>query len=496
MLFSRHTIFSLVFFVFNSQIFAEEKTLDLDVNKAIRMALAKNFSIELERFEPQKARERELTAKGRFDPDFELSFRRSEDTTRDQFVRDERGDGRRVGFNSINQGTVWSAGVNGVTQWGLGYEVGLETNEQSGTFNGFDDDISTTGVIGITQPLLRGFGPAANLAGVRIARNNVQASEWQLKQQAMQIITEVISVYNELYFSKENLLVATRSRELARQLLQDNIKRVEIGVKTPLDVTTARAEVASREDAVLQAQRDIKDRENFLKQLLTRDMLELLNTSVAIAPPISPGPSKSVLAGVAEALEHRPDYRQTKLEIENRNITLAFEKNQKLPRLDLVASMRMLGFDDDYGTSAKRVGARDQSGWSAGAIFSVPLGNREARGRVNAAQLDAAQSLLSLQRLEQLIIVEVDNAAGAISTSRKRIEATAEARKLALESMQAGDSRLVAGTGTTFELLELQKKLTEAETAELRARADYNRALAAFHFRTGTTLKVHGVTVE
>ena len=58
------------------------------------------------------------------------------------------------------------------------------------------------------------------------------------------------------------------------------------------------------------------------------------------------------------------------------------------------------------------------------------------------------------------------------------------------------EARLIAGTGTTFEVLELQKKLTEAETAELRARADYNKAVGRYRFQTGTTLRVHGVKVE
>jgi outer membrane protein TolC len=303
-------------------------------------------------------------------------------------------------------------------------------------------------------------------------------------------------VYNELQFAHENLDVARRSQELARQLLRDNIKRVEIGVKTPLDVTTAQAEVAAREAAVITTARAVKDQENFLKQLITADMMLLIRTSVSIAPPPSTNLAPNVVGGIRDALELRPDYRQAKLDIENKNIVVRVTKNAELPRLDLLASLSLLGLDDNFGTSAQRTLARDRSAWSAGAVFSIALGNREARGNYSAAKLLAAQTLVKLQQLEQNIIVLVDNAAGAVITAQQLTVANREARRLAKESLSAGEARLVAGTGTTFEVLQLQKQLADAETAELRAIADYNKAVAQYRLQTGATLRVHGVQIE
>ena len=472
------------------------RLLDLTLGKAIRMALEKNFSIAAVKFDPKVSRERERSAEGKFDPAFSLSFKTGEDVVGDNFKRDKNNGGGHFSVKSITQTDVWSTGVSGVTAWGLGYDVSFITDAQRSTANRLTDDWTSEVAFSLKQPLLRGAGTAVNLANVRVARNNITISEWGVREQVMSVITQVISVYNELQFGLENLDVAKRSRELARQLLRDNIKRVEIGVKTPLDVTTAQAEVAAREEAVITATRVVKDQENFLKQLITADMMLLLRTRVAIAPPPSSGFEPNVVAGITAALELRPDYRQAKLDIENRHITVAFTKNEELPRLDLLASLSMLGMDDDFGTSAQRIAARDRSAWSVGATFSIPIGNRDSRGRYNAAKLEAAQSLVKLHQLEQDIIVVVDNAAGAVVTAQERTDANREARRLAKESLAAGESRLIAGTGTTFEVLELQKKLAEAETAELRSRADFNKAVAKYRLQTGTTLKVHGVKVD
>jgi outer membrane protein TolC len=491
--------FALVIFSASAVVAGESsrsRTLNVSLDEAVALALKKNFTVESARLDPKAAKERVTQAKGRFDPVFDFGYTRGEATTRDQFRRDTTGKGGHFEFNSISQSATWSTGVSGVTAWGLGYDVGASTRSTSGTHNSFDQDFDSELSFSLRQPLLRGAGTEVNLAGIRIARNNVHASEWGVKQRIMEVVTDVIETYNDLHFAHENLEVARRNKALAGQLLRDNIKRVEIGVKTPLDVTTAQAEVASREESVITAMRAVKDQENFLKQLITRDMIPMLGTRLEISPPGSPSFTANVVAGIERALELRPDYRQAKLELENRRITLVLEKNSKLPRLDLSASLSVNGFDDDFGTSAQRSLSRDQTNWTTGATFSVPIGNREAKGRVNAAQIDIAQSLVNLQRLEQNIVVLVDNASGAVTTARQRIEATTEANKLAKESLIAGEARLVAGTGTTFEVLELQRKVSEAETSELRARADYNKAIARFNLQTGATLRIHGIKVD
>ncbi len=480
----------LLFSVCVSRGFAAQPPLNLDQAKAIEMALEKNFSIEVQRFDPKIARERERGAWGRFDPQIDLSNSRAENTTRSIFSNDPLTNaGRRSDLRSVVQNDAWSAGISGVTVWGLGYDVGTTTRKVG-------DIYESEVAFSLRQPLLRGAGTDANLATIRIARNNVTSSEWAVKDRVMQVITDTISVYNDLNFAKGNLIVAQRSQDLARQLLRDNIKRVEIGVMRPLDVTTAQAEVASREEAVITAGRAVKDQENFLKQLITADVIALLGRSVEIDAPPTPPFKDNVLQGVAYALDLRPDYRQAKLDIANRRINLAFEKNQALPQLDLTASLALNGFDDSFFGSIKRIGNRDQSDWSAGAIFSYPLGNREAKSRVNAEQLGVARALVSLKQLEQSIVVEIDNARGAVVTGRQRIDATEEAARLAKESLDAGEKRLVAGTGTVFEVLELQEKLATAHTSALRAKADYNKAVARYHQFTGTTLGIHRVTIE
>jgi hypothetical protein len=52
------------------------------------MALAKNFAIRVEQFEPLIAQERVTSELGRFDPTFDISATRNENTRRDPFLGD------------------------------------------------------------------------------------------------------------------------------------------------------------------------------------------------------------------------------------------------------------------------------------------------------------------------------------------------------------------------------------------------------------------------
>ncbi len=462
--------------------------LHLTQETAVQMALSKNFAIQVQRFGPSIARQNERAQMGVFDPVLDFSGTRRQNDQKTAF-----GAIRRTPFSSFSATNDVSTGISGLTPSGLRYDAGLGSLGRTGSGTS-GNEYTSTASLALVQPLLRGFGTNSTMAQTRIARTRVQVSEWELRQQIIETVTNTTSVYNQLHLAHENFRVAVGFRALALQLLTDNTKRAEIGVMSPLDVTTARAEAAAREEAVIVTQRQVKDNENLLKQLVASDLEKMLSVEVEIEPPPVPAFTADVPAAIQEALKCRPDYQQSLLELQRQKILVAFTKNQALPRVDLSASLSYLGMDDDWGTSANRIGRKDSTEWTTGMIFSIPIPNREGRANAAAAKLAAAQSLVNLQRLEQQIVVDVDNASGLIVTARQRIASSSQARVLAKESLHAGEERLRAGTGTTFEVLELQKKLAETEAAELRSRADYNRAVGDFYRQTGTTLKVYNIT--
>ncbi len=476
-------------------------TLDLDYRTAIQLAILKNFQIKVEEFNPLIAKAQLLSESGRFDPTLEASYTYDQNrrALRDLDPDFESGAPNSPGTDQFAETSGMEADttITGLTPWGLRYDFGgaitRNTNTQAAFFENYDTFLGGS----ITQPLLRNFGTDVNLAQIRSARADQAISSWGLQARVIDVITDTVFVYNDLYFSIRNLEVEIRSRELAAQLLRDNQKRAEIGVMSPLDVLQAQSDVASREERVLFAERAVLDNQNFLKQLVTDEITGILRTQIEIAePPFDFEVDVDLARDLQRAFDLRPDYRQALLEIQKRNINVVFTKNQTLPRLDLVASLGLNGLGTTFADSVGNVTGPSNLAASGGAVFSLPIPNRTARGAAQVSELEVARALIDLKRLEQTIYIEADNAAGQIETTKKRIEASRVAREFAGRTLEASQARLASGTATTFEVLQFQRDFAQSEINEVRALTDHQKAIAEYARRTGRTLEANRILLQ
>ena len=467
----------------------EKITLD----EAIQRALAKNFSIRISSFDASIADARLTEAVGKFDPVISGNYNHSE-SENPQLI--SAGTGIRPNATG-SESDSYNLSLNGLMPWGMTYQLGATSTNARGTFNTFADNFATFAGISGRQPLLRdaGFGPT--LASVRIAKTNRNISDWQFKQTIMDTVTRVVFAYNDLNFSLANLRSARRLRDLSAGLLDENEKRYRIGSMAEYDVTSARSRLVSREEGILFAERAVLDAENFLKQLITdENNPALLKLHLEIEPP-APAPVVVVDAATdfREALKKRPDYQQALLNVQRSGINFRLQRNQLLPRVDLVGSYGYSGNDTEFGVSRQQVRDEDFRSFSYGAVVSIPLTFTTERGRYRAAKLQLRQSETSLQSLEQDIVVRVGNAAGQIETTQKRVETAGRARTLAQQALDSEVKRLRAGTGSTFFVAQQQEILSDLETREYRAQADYRKALAEYDRQLGVTLEKMNISM-
>ena len=132
----------------------------------------------------------------------------------------------------------------------------------------------------------------------------------------------------------------------------------------------------------------------------------------------------------------------------------------------------------------------------AGVVIEIPFHNRRAEAELAGARIERSQLEASTRAQEQIIEVEVRNAAQAVETARRRVVAAREARRYA-ELQLEGERRLYqVGRSTTFLLFQRENQLSNARNLELRAGTDYNKALADLQRATSTTLRANNVIVE
>jgi len=473
---------------------AEPGAIKISLDEAIQRALAKNFAIKVQGYDAAIARARVTESLGKFDPVLNGTYTYSENN---QPALIDTNTGLR-GPTTFTKTDDLDANIGGLLPWGMTYRLGATSANARGTFNAYADNYSTFGGVSGTQPLLRDFGFGPTLASIRIAQTNRGISEWAFRQAVIDTITRVIFTYNDLNFAYANQRSATRSRDLAAQLLDENEKRFRVGNTSQFDVTSARSRVASREEGILIAERQVRDTENALKQLISDDhSLALLDQRLEIEPP-PPAPIVVVdaAADFHTALEKRPDYQQAKLLLRRSDINARLQRNQLLPRVDLVGSYGYNGYDTDLGTSRRQVRNKDYNAFSYGVVVSVPLTFTTERGRYRAAKLQQRQAETDLARIEQNIVVAVGDAAGQIETAQKRVQATRQARELAQTTLDAEVKRLRAGQSSTFFVSQQQEILSFAEVREAAAQSDYHKALADYDRQLGITLEKLNVSIE
>jgi outer membrane protein TolC len=83
-----------------------------------------------------------------------------------------------------------------------------------------------------------------------------------------------------------------------------------------------------------------------------------------------------------------------------------------------------------------------------------------------------------------------------VLTDFRRVNSTHQARVFAEAALAAEQTKLQNGASTSFIVLQLQRNLTDARSAEFRALSDYNKALAQLAFSDGSVLEKDGLEFE
>ena len=149
--------------------------------------------------------------------------------------------------------------------------------------------------------------------------------------------------------------------------------------------------------------------------------------------------------------------------------------------------------DPSYKDAVDDMTSGDFYSYSAGLVFSVPLGNRAARADFIKARLGVEQARVSLRNLELEITAQVREAVRRIERDAKLVEETRAASLLREEQLRIERKRLEAGVSTTFEVLRFQRDLSVAQSAEVRSVTDYNQAIANLDRVRGVALEKHRI---
>lgn len=373
------------------------------------------------------------------------------------------------------------------------------------------------------QPLLRNFGTSINETQIIIAAADQEIDNHTFRKQVQDTLQEVESAYWTLVFERQDLEVRKEALALAEELLRLNKIRVEVGTLPPIDITQAEAGVASREEAVIIAESNIENAEDRLRRVMGLDP-----QSPKWNRPVIPTEDLLILERelhldieVENAIQNRADLAQARLRLEQRDTSLAYQRNQMKYTLNVRADLSLEGLsgddnplpgsgfnlsggsfqvdpalDEDIFDAMDVLSDTDFATYQASVTLGIPIGNRAAEAEYTKARLSREQSSIEYQNLEQMAIVEVNQAVRQVRTDRKRIDAAEKNRILQEKTVEAEQRKFENGLSTSFEVLQLQRDLAEARSSENAAKRDYRISLANLDLATGVLEQTRSVRVE
>jgi outer membrane protein TolC len=492
---------------------ADRPELRLSLAECLRTALESNLDLRAAKKNPEIARQSMVIEETAFDSTLSAEAgygRQSTDTT----FSDPSGSRETDSEVDLLSGAVrWGQKVT----FGADYSLGLRASETDPSptarvdpnlgFTTISDNLFDSSALEFTytMPLLQGFGTEVNTAAILLARSGLDVSAIELEARAQEILKGVEDGYWDLLAAQAAVKVAGESLKLARDLLDLNRKKVEVGTLAPIEIVQAEAGVASREEGVILAEAGVDNAEDNLRFALGYPQGDPA-WSARLVPTDQPLFSERAVdldAALATALAERPEIAVARRQLEDARLSERVAENGVRHRLDLnVGAAR--GLDDaEIRTTivgvagVTRVDQEDRGfDWQVGLTYAYPLGNRAAKANRAVATLNREKYEIDVLNVEQGIRVDVRTAVRNVESGAKRVQAARASAVLQRRTLEAEQKKFENGMSTSFEVLRIQTDLSDAQLAEIRAVLDYNKALADLERAQGTLLEARGLVLE
>jgi outer membrane protein len=278
--------------------------------------------------------------------------------------------------------------------------------------------------------------------------------------------------------------------------------------------------VATDQQNLVQAQTNLDLQQLLMKNALSRTLqdpslanAEVIPTTTMALPQQEPVVPTEDL--VNEALQHRPDLAENRIDLNNREISVKAIKNALLPSLDLFAYYGGSGVggvqspdficpfgtcapvsSSGYGTTLNRLVDSSSPDKGVGITLNIPILNRQGQALASRSMLELRQTQMRLQQIDNQVRIEVRNAQFAVTQNRASVQAAQAAVELGHQSLEAEQKKFRLGASTGTSVLNYQSQLAVAQSQLVSAQAAYEKAQIELDRATGLLLEHAGIVMD
>lgn len=327
---------------------------------------------------------------------------------------------------------------------------------ETNVFPPMDRDIANIG-LALNLPLYSG---GKLVAGEALAAHNREASAQALRAGGQDLLFNVAATYTKALHFRQLVKVLDARIKALQQEEKDIGLRVREGRAARLELIRLQTQLSqARYDRVSVAQGE-KDALSLLAALLGEGGPAPTLVELGASAPVLPVSAEEALR---RALQQRPDLLRLDAVGRAAQQKTAIARGERLPQINLMAKAQ-------ESTGGDWEGYDD---WQMGVQLSLPVFDGGIRKRrVEQAGLEQRQNALQQEDARNRIASEIEQAFGALSESRARLEAATQGEIEASEALRIETLRYHSGENTITDLLGAESALWAATASRLQAGYD------------------------
>jgi outer membrane protein len=462
-------IFFVPVLVFSQEIFTLEK--------AISTALEKSFGIKSAEYS-LLASEKSLEAFkaslfSRLDLEFDLPNYSKNLTSQFNFLESkeeffELGSSRVEGRLSLSQPLIFSNGTISV--------VGrLFGREQFGTNISRIKDYFTNVGISLNQPLFTFNVQSANLERAEI---NLQTAKRNYNHAEQNLIYDVKVAFYNLYKLKENVKIAEEKVKQNEESFQTAGNKFRAGLIAEVEALQLEVDLASSRNELLNLMLSLEEVVNNFKLLIGLGLEEDIDV---ISNLIYRSVDIDETMAIESALKNRSDLLNQQNDIYLSGLQVEEVDSRRQIKVELNARYGVTKNEEEFSNLFNEL----LDDINVALTLSVPVWDWGQNSRqVEAAEANLMNEKLVYENLKKTIQNDVVATINRINSARARVEVLSKSVEISEKSYKISLERFKAGTISSFDLVQMQLRLTESKNNSISALIDYNLAIADLERKT------------
>lgn len=344
--------------------------------------------------------------------------------------------------------------------------------------------------VSYVQSLLRGSGTRINTQSIRITEYQWNITSAGTKLAAIWLLANADATYWRLFAAHKELDVRREQYKLAQDQLSHARKKVAAGSAPKTEIVRAEAGLASRLEAVIDAETQVQSYRRELLRIMNRPDMPF-EATVDIQLQTQPNPLGLELDAkqlADRALTMRMEMLQLEQYLTIDDLRIELARDAKRPDLTLSYTYTTQSDARTAGGAFEDLAGDGYDDHVIGLSATIPLGNKAAKAQFQRARLTKIQDQAQREALRQSIRQEVYEAVSQLERNWRRILAAKQGVVAADRDYLVEQRQFILGQRTSTDVLYSATRLADAQLSQIRAFTDYEIAQVNLARATGTLL--------